>query len=124
MVHSSVYPCEPSNCFSSTLCLCLPSLSASVSLSLLRSLSVSLSSGEIRTRLRQDGNSRREGTDEALYLARILETAAEGAVSLLRELPREHFGSLRLMLNQPVPSCARLDTWRILLKHTAASRDA
>lgn len=72
-----------------------------------------------RKRLREDENSRRDGSDEALYLDRILDAAAEGAVLLLRELPREHLGSLRLMINQPIPSRARLDTWRLLLKHTA-----
>lgn len=73
-------------------------------------------------RLRQDEEAQREGSDEALYLERILETAADGAVSLLQELPREHLGSLRLMLNQPIPSRARLDIWRLLLKHTAVKR--
>lgn len=69
----------------------------------------------------QDESAKRDGADEALYLDRILDAAAEGAVSLLRELPREHLGSLRLMLNQPIPSRARLDIWKLLLKHTAAS---
>lgn len=72
-----------------------------------------------RARVEQDETAKRGGTDEVLYLDRILDSAAEGAVSLLRELPREHLGSLRLMLNQPVPSRARLDIWRLLLKHTA-----
>lgn len=60
-------------------------------------------------------------TDEALYLDSILDSAAQGAVSLLKELPREHLGSLRLMLNQAVPCRARLDIWRLLLKQTAVS---
>lgn len=72
-----------------------------------------------RQRVDQDEAAKRGGTDEALYLDRILDSAAKGAVSLLKELPREHLGSLRLMLNQPVPSRARLDIWRLLLKHTA-----
>lgn len=74
-----------------------------------------------RARVNQDDGAKRDGAEEALYLDRILETAAEGAVSLLRDLPREHLGSLRLMFNQPVPSRARLDIWRLLLKHTTAS---
>lgn len=74
-----------------------------------------------RARVVQDSAANREGTEEAQYLDRILDSAAEGAVSLLRELPREHLGSLRLMLNQAVPSRARLDIWRLLLKHTAVS---
>ncbi|CBJ25470.1 conserved unknown protein [Ectocarpus siliculosus] len=74
---------------------------------------------EARARVVQDSTANREGTEEAQYLDRILDSAAEGAVSLLRELPREHLGSLRLMLNQAVPSRARLDIWRLLLKHTA-----
>lgn len=72
-----------------------------------------------RARVDQDEAAKRDGTDEALYLDRILDSAADGAVSLLRELPREHLGCLRLMLNQPIPSRARLDIWRLLLKHTA-----
>ncbi|CAM9738436.1 unnamed protein product [Ectocarpus sp. 13 AM-2016] len=75
---------------------------------------------EARARVVQDN---REGTEEAQYLDRILDSAAEGAVSLLRELPREHLGSLRLMLNQAVPSKTRLDIWRLLLKHTAAREE-
>ncbi|CAM9529349.1 unnamed protein product, partial [Ectocarpus sp. 12 AP-2014] len=75
---------------------------------------------EARARVVQDN---REGTEEAQYLDGILDSAAEGAVSLLRELPREHLGSLRLMLNQAVPSKARLDIWRLLLKHTAAREE-
>eukprot|EP00752_Nemacystus_decipiens_P010548 g9393.t1 len=71
----------------------------------------------------KDEAAKRDGTDEALYLDRILDSAAEGAVSLLRELPREHLGSLRLMLNQPVPSRARLDIWRLMLKHTAVREE-
>lgn len=82
-------------------------------------VSVFLYRNQCRKRMREDEASRRDGSDEALYLDRILESAAEGAVSLLRELPREHLGSLRLMINQPIPSRARLDTWRLLLKHTA-----
>ncbi|CAB1117541.1 unnamed protein product [Ectocarpus sp. CCAP 1310/34] len=74
---------------------------------------------EARARVVQDSAANREGTEEAQYLDHILDSAAEGAVSLLRELPREHLGSLRLMLNQAVPSKARLDIWRLLLKHTA-----
>ena len=42
-------------------------------------------------------------------------------MALLRELPREHLGSLRLMLNQPIPSRARLEIWKLLLRHTSAS---
>lgn len=72
-------------------------------------------------RIDQDEGSKRYGADEALYLDRILDTAAEGAVTLLRELPREHLGSLRLMLNQPIPSRARLEIWKLLLRDTSAS---
>lgn len=74
-----------------------------------------------RVRIDQDEGAKRDGADEALYLDRILEAAAEGAVALLRELPREHLGSLRLMLNQPIPSRARLEIWKLLLRHTSAS---
>lgn len=42
-------------------------------------------------------------------------------MALLRELPREHLGSLRLMLNQPIPSRARLEIWKLLLRHTSVS---
>ncbi|CAM9327817.1 unnamed protein product, partial [Choristocarpus tenellus] len=56
--------------------------------------------------------------DEALYLERILDIAAEGAVCLLQDLPREHMGSLRLMLNQPIPMRSRLELWKLLLSHT------
>eukprot|EP00903_Cladosiphon_okamuranus_P009352 g8918.t1 len=76
-----------------------------------------------RARVDHDEAAKRDGTYEALYLDRILESAAEGAVSLLTELPREHLGSLRLMLNQPVPSRARPDIWRLLLKHTAVREE-
>lgn len=75
-----------------------------------------------RARVDRDQTAKRDGADEALYLDRILDSAAEGAVSLLRELPREHLGSLRLMLNQPIPSLARLDIWRLLLKHTSVKQ--
>ena len=74
-----------------------------------------------RIRIDQDEGAKRDGADEALYLDRILEAAAEGAVALLRELPREHLGSLRLMLNQPIPSRARLEIWKLLLRHTSVS---
>lgn len=75
-----------------------------------------------RGRVSQNEHGARDGTDEALYLKHILEMAAEGAVSLLNQLPREHLGSLRLMLNQPIPSRARLGMWRLLLKHRNVSR--
>ncbi|CAM9748338.1 unnamed protein product, partial [Sphacelaria rigidula] len=74
-------------------------------------------------RVSQNEHGARDGTDEALYLKHILEMAAEGAVSLLNQLPREHLGSLRLMLNQPIPSRARLGMWRLLLKHRNARED-
>lgn len=74
-----------------------------------------------RARASKDKVAKRDCADEALYLEHILDAAAEGAVSLLWDLPREHLGSLRLMANQPIPSRARLDIWKMTLKHTTAS---
>ncbi|CAM9674037.1 unnamed protein product, partial [Discosporangium mesarthrocarpum] len=76
-----------------------------------------------RARLLEDNENKADGADEALYLERIIETAAEGAVCLLRELPREHAGSLRLMLNRSIPSRSRLDIWKLLLSHSTAKEE-
>ncbi|CAM9546561.1 unnamed protein product, partial [Hapterophycus canaliculatus] len=78
---------------------------------------------EARARVDKHEAAKHGHTDEALYLDSILDSAAQGAVSLVKELPREHLGSLRLMLNQAIPSRTRLDIWRLLLKHTAVREE-
>ncbi|CAM9753745.1 unnamed protein product, partial [Chrysoparadoxa australica] len=57
---------------------------------------------------------------EAAALRLTLELASDGCVSLLQKLPLHHRASIRLMLNQPIPSRSRRRLWKHLLSHSKA----